>query len=111
MLYYCLDINEKGAAVATTVMNKWGNSKGIVVPKSICDAIGADVGDSYEIEAIPHGGFRAMPAKRFHRSRKLTAAEVFEGWDGEYELPDELKGPNSVGNEADWGEPRGNELW
>lgn len=88
-------------------LKKWGNSQGIILPKSICEYLGIAVGDRLEVQE-KSGEVTLRPAsKRFSRSQKLSAAELFSGWKGSYEVPEDLP---SIGNEIDWGSSVGGEL-
>lgn len=35
--------------MATTKLNKWGNSQGVIIPKHLCEYVGLQVGDPVEI--------------------------------------------------------------
>lgn len=92
----------------STTLNKWGNSQGIIIPKSICDSLGIGIGDKLEITATD-GGIAINPQRSaFRRSRRLTADEVFAGWDGHYEAPADWP---AIGREIDWDNPVGEEIW
>ena len=56
----------------------------------------------------PFGACLAVDRVEVMRGR-MSAAEVFGDWDGEYEFPEDL--PRGVGDEVDWGEPVGGEMW
>lgn len=88
-------------------LKKWGNSQGVLIPKSLCEYLGIAVGDRLEVEEA-QGSITMRPAKKqFTRSHKLTATELFAGWDNGYEAPTDW-GPQ--GTEIDWGAPAGSEL-
>ena len=77
----------------TSTLTKWGNSQGIILPKSICEKMQLDVGDKLELEVLD-GELRARPAKSY------TSQALLEGYDG--------PGPEHVDY---WGPPVGKEVW
>ena len=95
-----------------TTLAKWGNSQGFRFPKELCSQLGIGLGAEAEIRVdAPNSQVTltfSQPQRKFHRTRKLTAAELFKDYDGEYEPP--IDWP-AVGNEIDWGKPVGNEVW
>lgn len=101
-------IGEERLIVEAT-LRKWGNSQGVLIPKSICEYLGISVGDSLQIRE-DEGSIVMQPVrKRFVRSRKLTASELFADWNGEYQPPSDW---SVRGAEVDWGAPLGGEaLW
>ena len=48
-----------------------------------------------------------IPKREFHRTRKITIEELFEGYEGECEPPPDWP---RAGKEIDWGEPVGKEM-
>jgi antitoxin component of MazEF toxin-antitoxin module len=101
------------ATSATATLSKWGNSQGVIIPKSICEPLGLSAGDKLKLSISEQGGSIEMTPVRRHatRSRKLSAQEVFVGWDGSYELPADLTGESGAGKECAWGGATGKELW
>ena len=80
------------------------------MPKSICEELGWKIGDKIEV-ALAHNGMGVelrAPKNRFSRTKVLTIDELFDGYEGGYEVPADLP---SSGLEIDWGEPVGSELW
>lgn len=78
-----------------TTIVKWGNSRGIRLPKTLLDVIGLSDNDSVEIVAEDNR-LIIKPVKE-----RLTIEKLFEGWDGDAPEP------------YDWGEldaPVGREL-
>jgi len=78
-----------------TTIVKWGNSRGIRLPKALLDVVGLSDNDSVEIVA----GDKMLIIKPARE--RLTIEKFFEGWDGESPEP------------YDWGEsdaPVGREL-
>lgn len=54
-------------------------------------------------------GIRLESVQRAKRTKKLTAAELFLGWDhGDYHAPDDCP---SKGDEIDWDVLAGKEAW
>jgi antitoxin MazE len=93
----------------TATLNKWGNSQGIIIPKSACSLIGINIGDELNLE-VTKNRIEITPVKQtYSRTKKLTAEDVFAEWNGQYTLPADL--PQGCGNECDWGEPCGKEVW
>ena len=39
--------------MATTKLNKWGNSQGVLIPKKVCESAGFQVGDRVEVAVNP----------------------------------------------------------
>ena len=94
---------------ATATLTKWGNSQGLIIPRAICDRAGLKVGDKVDLDVTEEGSISATPsAKRFVRSRHADIATLFAGWTGPYVPPSDWP---TIGNEIDWGEPVGNEVW
>lgn len=90
-------------------LTKWGNSQGILLPKTICETLGIKVGDElYIVDTEEY--IQIKPVKKhFKRKKVLTSEEVFANWNTEYERPGDL--PAGTGNEVSWGEPVGKEVW
>lgn len=42
--------------MATTKLNKWGNSQGVLIPKHLCEYIGLKVGDPVHIDVNARTG-------------------------------------------------------
>ena len=81
----------------TTMVQKWGNSQGIRIPKSVLNEINVESGESVEL-IVDNGTIliRKAENKRKHK----TIEELFSGYTGEYKC-----------SEIDWGESEGNEVW
>ena len=101
------------AASATATLSKWGNSQGVIIPKSICEPLGLVAGDKLELSVSETGGSIEITPIRRHatRTRKLSAQEVFADWDGSYELPADLASETGAGKECTWSGTTGKELW
>lgn len=84
-----------GAGSYTTIVDRWGNSLGLRVPKAVADAVGLQEGDRVCIE-VDNGGIFIRRAKP-----KYTIEELLDGL-----TPDMLHG------EVDFGPPVGLEdVW
>lgn len=97
----------------TTTLKKWGNSQGVIIPKAVCEYASLSLDDEMDIRVEKGTGDIVLsPAKRrYRRSGKVSAAELFSGWHGVYECPDDVQSSGSALREADWGEPQGKEMW
>lgn len=85
------------------IIQRWGDSQGIRIPKFLLKSVGLSVGDRVELSASSEGILIRKAHPREHR----TLAERFEsfyGWPFS-ETPREASAP-----EVDWGEPRGKEI-
>ena len=81
----------------TTTIVKWGNSRGIRLPKYLLDMVGLSDNDNVEVLAQNDGIIiKKSESKRPHK----TIEELFKDFHGEYEA-----------SEIDWGGPVGNEIW
>ena len=80
----------------TIKIMKWGNSNGVLLSKEILSNAELKTGD--EVEIIVDSNKNIILKKP---NRRLTFEELFEGWDGDYVMAEEL----------DWGEPAGEEVW
>ena len=78
----------------TTTVQRWENSKGIRIPKTILDAVCWNEND--ELELSLEGETLIIQKVR----KRKTIEELFKDFDGEYE-------PRNL----DWGEPAGREAW
>ena len=84
-----------------TALRKWGNGQGVLIPKATVEESGIALGDYLEIEVSPDGFIVLKPTgHRFKRRKKVTIAELFEGYSGNYQP-----------TEPDWGAPQGKEMW
>lgn len=75
-------------------LQKWGNSKGIRLPKVLIDELGWSENDELSISKDDD----KIIIKK-HNKRK-SIVELFDGYNGDYK-PEEI----------DWGETKGKELW
>ena len=94
--------------MVSATLTKWGNSQGVLIPKSICEKYGLSVGDKLVIEQGV-SGIELKPQKRtYQRTHAIDLDELFDGWTGTYEPPSDWP---LIGNEIDWGAPVGEEVW
>ncbi|MBW1775644.1 MAG: AbrB/MazE/SpoVT family DNA-binding domain-containing protein [Deltaproteobacteria bacterium] len=80
-----------------TKIQKWGNSQGLRIAKSLLADVNIDVGDEVDIK-VKDGIIIVSPAKRrrgLHNLKELVAR-----------IPE-----NYQTSEMDWGEPVGEEVW
>lgn len=78
-----------------TNVQKWGNSQGVRIPKSVLNELNITNGQPLELSVVDGGIF----IKTIERKRK-SIQELFEGYSGDYKC-----------EEVDWGEKVGNEEW
>ena len=77
-----------------TTIQKWGNSQGIRIPKTILSSVNWKEGEPLTLHAEDNKIVIEPAMKR------KNIKELFEGYDGNYET-----------QEVDWGEPMGKEVW
>lgn len=80
--------------MTTTVVQKWGNSHGIRIPKNLLDALNWKNSDELILKA-DEGKIIIEKAKP-----RKNIKELFAGYEGEYKP-----------TEYDFGEPVGEEVW
>ena len=81
----------------TTTIQKWGNSQGIRIPKSVMHEINVESGEC--VELIVDNGMLLIKKAENKKNRK-TIEELFSGYTGDYQCA-----------EIDWGESVGHEAW
>ena len=79
----------------TTNLQKWGNSQGIRIPKSILDEVKWK--ENEKILMVVEDG--KVVLKKAEEERK-NIKELFKNYNGNYDPID-----------VDWGEPVGDEIW
>ena len=84
--------------MVSATLTKWGNSQGVLIPKSLCDKYGLSVGDKLIIEEGA-AGIELKPQRRRFATHPVDLDELFEGWTGTYEPPEDWP---CVGDEIDW---------
>lgn len=67
-----------------TLIRKWGNSAGVIIPAAVLEQAGMRLGDKVEIEAI-EGGIMLRAAKPVYTLDELLAQSP----EGSFELSDE----------------------
>ena len=88
----------------TVVVNKWGNSQGIVIPKTICEQADIHIGDRLGITVGQEGEIVIHPqqASKYQRSpQRITIDELFAGYEAGQQSPEPDWG-RSIGHEMDW---------
>lgn len=93
--------------MTTATLTKWGNGQGVNIPKAICEELGLSIGDHLALVVLD-GGIHMRPTSARSRTRKVSATELFSGWDGAYEPPSDWP---TDGCDVVWGDPVGNEVW
>ena len=77
----------------TSTLTKWGNSQGIIVPKSVCEELHLGVGDKLELEVVGD-------ELHIRRSKSYTIQALLSDYEG--------PGPDHTDF---WGPPVGKEMW
>ena len=80
----------------TTIIQKWGNSQGIRIPKVILESM--NWSENEQIVIIVED--EKLIIKKAKEKKRKNIKKLFEDYDGEYEP-----------KEIDWGEPKGEEIW
>jgi len=80
-----------------TTIVKWGNSRGVRLPKFLLDSVCLSDNDAVEVTVEDNS---IVIKKAVERMAPKSIKERFEGFSGEYE-------PTAI----DWGSPAGNEIW
>ncbi|MBE5902637.1 MAG: AbrB/MazE/SpoVT family DNA-binding domain-containing protein [Lachnospiraceae bacterium] len=76
-------------------IKKWGNSQGIILSKELMELLNAHIGDS--LDAAFENGNLILKKQKMHKTLEERIAESGT--------------PLTFGEEIDWGESRGTELW
>ena len=85
-----------------TTLQRWGNSQGVRLPKSIVESLGIRVGAPVLVEVSgDHSRIVITPAKE---SRPVRGRHRIEALIAE-------SAPNAFAAEHDWGKPHGKEVW
>lgn len=79
----------------TTTIQKWGNSQGVRIPKTLLDTV--NWAEDEQIIIVADNGKIIMEKAK---GRRKNIKELFENYDKEYEPV-----------EIDWGNPEGEEIW
>lgn len=88
-----------------TVVRRWGNSNGVVLPKQLAEVAGVHAGDTLEAQWDPASGrITLTPAgDRPRRTRHLTIDDLFANYQPR-------SAPARHSEEADWGDDVGAEV-
>lgn len=78
------------------IIQKWGNSQGIRIPKAFLDAMGMSENDTVELQRVDDG----IIIKKLQTKKSLTLSDIFQGYD-----------ESEQQEEYDWGKPTGREVW
>lgn len=85
-----------------TTLQRWGNSQGVRLPKSIVESLGMSVGAPVIVEISgDHSQITITPATE---SRPVRGRHRIEDLIAESD-------PNAFATEHDWGKPHGKEVW
>lgn len=79
----------------TTTLQKWGNSQGVRIPKTLLDTV--NWSEDEQISIVVENGKIVMEKAK---GKRKNIKELFENYDEEYEPA-----------EIDWGKPEGEEIW
>jgi len=90
----------------TTAIVKWGNSGGIKFPKWFLESLDLKENDTVDI-LTENNRIIIQKSSKFQRKTTRQRIEEFYGKDFETALKEH---PYEF-EEADWGEPVGNEIW
>ena len=85
-----------------TKLQRWGNSQGVRLPKSIVESLGMTVGSTVIVEVSEdHSRITLKPAKNDLQVR------------GRHRIEDLIAGssPKAFSGEYDWGTTHGKEVW
>ena len=94
IIVYTMYIQRGGINMPIITIQKWGNSQGIRIPKSILKAINWKANEELSIYT-ENDKIIIEPAKK-----RKNIVELFENYDGEYKPV-----------EMEWGDPVGEEIW
>ncbi len=81
----------------TTMIQKWGNSQGVRIPKVILDSVNWSENEKIVI-IVDNGKLVIEKAKKEHKRKNIK--ELFNNYNGDYKP-----------TEIDWGKPEGDEIW
>jgi antitoxin MazE len=83
-----------------TTLQRWGNSQGVRLPKTLLEALGIGVGAQVSIELSQDG-------------RRITITPVTDSRPirGRYRIEDLVAEPTERVLEVQWGTPQGEEAW
>jgi len=90
----------------TTTVVKWGNSRGIRLPKPFLESLNLKENDQVDLFTEDN---RIIIQKVVNPKHKTIRQRVEEFYGKDFETV--LKENSYDYNEADWGQPEGNEIW
>ncbi len=93
--------------MTVATLKKWGNSTGILIPKTVLGDMGWKLGDELNFKAKGSKLELQKKAKNRTSRKSVNLEQLFENWNSEYELPSDLR---TNGNEVNWGNPVGDEM-
>lgn len=79
-----------------TKLQKWGNSQGIRIPKSILESVNWNDDEKIELKIEND----KIILEKVDNTKRKNIKELFENFNGKYEPID-----------IDWGKPEGDEIW
>lgn len=85
-----------------TTLQRWGNSQGIRLPKSMIDTLGMTVGTSVTVEVS--GDQSQITIKPIKESRPIRGRHRIEDLVAE-------SSPKAFAEDNNWGAPQGKEVW
>ena len=80
----------------TTKIQKWGNSQGIRIPKTLLDSVNWN--ENEQIVIIVDNG--KLVLEKAKEDKRKNIKELFKGYKEDYKP-----------KEINWGEPQGEEIW
>jgi len=85
-----------------TTLQRWGNSQGVRLPKSIVESLGISVGAPVIVEVSGD-----------HSQITITPATEFRAVRGRYRIEELIaeSAPNAFAGEHGWGKALGREVW
>lgn len=78
------------------IIQKWGNSQGIRIPKAFLEALGMKENDLVELSRVNDD----IVIRKVREKNPLTLNDIFKGYDGDF-----------TAEGFDWGAPMGREIW
>ncbi len=85
-----------------TTLQRWGNSQGVRLPKSIVESLGMTVGSTVIVEVSEDQSRITLKPAKDHRPVR-----------GRHRIEDLIaeSSPRAFSGEHDWGTPQGKEVW
>jgi len=95
-IYGIVGYTRKGAVLLTATVKRWGNSAAVRIPRSVLSQANIEEGTDVEIVVTREGEIKLTAVRK-----RKSIQELFAGYDEGFFQTEE----------ADWGEPQGNEVW